>query len=158
MSILHKIGILSTDAAALEKKVGDTLTVTITMTNPAPVHMVGFTVRAPEALELEDGSWGDGLPTPDDEDIKETAPDAQYCEWSLTPDKPPVEAGTHVLAVLRYRCTAPVEAQIMVEDFIAATYADGAPAQYEADVEQAPAVTVVMQTTGGRVLVKVEVV
>jgi len=154
MNLLHRLGL--TAAAPVQKHVGDLLPVTITMTNPAPVHMVGFTVRAPEVLELEDGSWGDGLPTPDDEDIKETAPDAQYCEWSLTPDTPPIPAGTHTVAVLRYRCTAPVEAAIVLEDFIAATYTDSAPARYESEVEQAPAVTVVLQETG-RVVVKVTV-
>jgi len=155
MNLLSRLGFAS--AAAVEKHVGDLLTVTITMTNPEPVHMLGFTVRAPEVLELEWSSWGDGLPIADDSDIKETAPDAQYCEWSLTPDTPPIPAGTHTVAVLRYRCTAPVEAAIVLEDFIAATYSGGAPLQYEADVEQAPAVTVVMQTTGGRVAVKVSV-
>jgi len=158
MSILHKIGILSTDAAALEKKVGDTLTVTITMVNPEPVHLIGFTLRAPEALELQnDSKWGDGLPIPDDEDIKETGPDVYYCEWSLKPDAPGLPPGTYTVAVVKFRCSAPIDAQILVQDFIAATYANGAPSQYECDVEQAPSLRVVAAEVTGRVAVKVVV-
>ena len=154
-SALTSIGMLA--AEPLQKTVGDTITVTVGMSTPGPVHLIGFELHFGPELALDSGSTWGSLPTPDDSAIVARAYGA-YAEYSLMPLNVAIPAGQYVIAEIKLKCIAPMEnTAIILANFIASTYKDNAPAEYASSVTQAPALVIVAQQSGEQVLVTVSI-